>query len=79
MLRLPGQVIKFALIFLGSVGTILLLRWVVVPMLPVMRQHESLLDKSFQIGFGLFGFALMVVAAVSFAALVSSLWDIGKS
>ena len=77
MFRLAPRVLKFTFIFLGSVGTILCLRWVVVPMLP-MPAHALFLAKSFDFGLGLFGFALIVVAAVSFCALVSSLWDIGK-
>jgi len=75
---LTQRVIKFTFIFLGSVGTILFLRWVVVPMFPLTPAHPSLLRKSFNFGLGLFGFGLIVVAAVSGIALVSCLWDRGK-
>jgi hypothetical protein len=76
--RLTQRVVKFTFIFLGSVGTILFLRWVVVPMLPLTPAHPSLLHKSFNFGLGLFAFALIVAAAVYGIALVSCLWHRGK-
>jgi hypothetical protein len=76
--RLTHRVIKFAFIFLGSVGTILFLRWVVVPMLPLAPAHPSLLYKSFNFGLGLFAFALIIAAIVSGIVLVSGLWGRSK-
>jgi len=70
MNRLNHRIIKFAFIFLGSVGTILFLRWVVVPMLPVTAAHPSLFRKSLNFGLGLLAFALIVSAVVSGIAVV---------
>ncbi len=63
------RVIKFAFIFLGSVGTILFFRWIVGPMLPITSTHPLLL-QTFNFALGLFAFGLLVAAAVSAVAVV---------
>jgi hypothetical protein len=73
------RTIKFAFIFFGSIGTILLIRWVVTPMLPRSATPMPLSLQqpiSFVIlGVGLFGFAMLVAAAVSGVLLVVSLFQ----
>ena len=67
--RLTNRVIKFAFIFLGSIGTILFIRWFVAPLV-FSDGPPSLLRKSLTVGIGLFAFALIVAAASSGIAIV---------
>ncbi len=63
-------IIKLAFVFLGSVGTLLFMRWVITPMLPLPTTPPSLLQTFLSLTLGLFAFALIVVAVGSVVSLV---------
>ena len=62
--RLTERVIKYAFIFLGSIGTILFIRLIVRPMLPLTATHPV------NFAIGLLAFGLIVAAAASGVAIV---------
>lgn len=69
--RFTTRIIKFAFIFIGSVGTILFLRWIIRPMLPIDSIDPGAVETALNFALGLLGFALIVAAAASGVAIVS--------